>query len=217
MTASGTEALVAQNADGIITDWNAEAELLFGWPREEVIGKPSSILVPERNRERYAAAWGGVLADRDGRVLKREITVVERSGREFRARFRASIASRGDGRDPRDVRIVAFISEVTAEARVAQAAIAFQDNDRYHAILDQIEDGCCVVDLRGHFIFVNDAFCRIFGFEKQDVLGSHFKMVMTPERNTQLRDIYMRVYATGEPEKGVQLQVTPKNAATRYI
>jgi PAS domain S-box-containing protein len=217
MTAAATEALIEQNADGIITEWSAEAELLFGWTRVDAIGKPSSILVPERNRARYAAAWRAMLAGRDGRVLKREITVVERSGREFLARFRASIANHHGAGDINDVRIVARLTEVTAEARVAQVATAFQNHDRYRAILDQIEDGCCVVDLKGHFIFVNDAFCRIFGFEKKDVLGSHFKTTMGPERSSQLRDIYMRVYNTGEPVKAFRLEVTPKNAATRYV
>jgi PAS domain S-box-containing protein len=56
--------------------------------------------------------------------------------------------------------IATFVRAITPDAR---AEAAFRQRDRYRAILNQLEDGCSVVDLRGNFLFVNDAFCRIFG------------------------------------------------------
>ncbi len=47
------DAVVAANRDGTIVYVNALAEELFGYPREEVLGKPVWTLWPERVRERY--------------------------------------------------------------------------------------------------------------------------------------------------------------------
>src|SRR5439155_9654532 len=36
---TSTEAFIAMNADGVITEWNRQAEETFGWRREEVLGR----------------------------------------------------------------------------------------------------------------------------------------------------------------------------------
>ncbi|HEX4824921.1 MAG TPA: PAS domain S-box protein [Candidatus Polarisedimenticolaceae bacterium] len=43
---SSNDAIVRKSTGGIIQTWNAGAERLFGWPAEEVIGKPITILIP---------------------------------------------------------------------------------------------------------------------------------------------------------------------------
>jgi len=42
-------------ADGLITMANAQAEKLFGYPREELVGRPVEMLVPERYRTQHSA------------------------------------------------------------------------------------------------------------------------------------------------------------------
>ncbi|HYI97335.1 MAG TPA: PAS domain S-box protein [Bryobacteraceae bacterium] len=43
---SSEDAIIAKNLDGLITDWNAGAERIFGYTIEEVIGQPVTILIP---------------------------------------------------------------------------------------------------------------------------------------------------------------------------
>lgn len=43
---STEDAVVGKTLDGLITSWNKGAETLFGYSREEIIGKPISILIP---------------------------------------------------------------------------------------------------------------------------------------------------------------------------
>lgn len=40
------DAIISQSIDGIIQTWNAGAERMFGYPAEEVIGKPITLLIP---------------------------------------------------------------------------------------------------------------------------------------------------------------------------
>ena len=43
---NSSDAILSKTLDGIITTWNAGAQALFGYPAEEVIGKPITILIP---------------------------------------------------------------------------------------------------------------------------------------------------------------------------
>jgi PAS domain S-box-containing protein len=43
---SSDDAIVGTDLDGIITSWNAGAERIFGYMAEEIIGKPTAILIP---------------------------------------------------------------------------------------------------------------------------------------------------------------------------
>jgi PAS domain S-box-containing protein len=49
------DAIVSKDLDGIITSWNSGAERIFGYPAEEVIGKPITILIPPDYQKEEAA------------------------------------------------------------------------------------------------------------------------------------------------------------------
>jgi diguanylate cyclase (GGDEF)-like protein/PAS domain S-box-containing protein len=83
---SASEPFVGFDAGQRITEWNAAAEWMFGWTRDEAIGsRLADVMVPPANRERFAARFAG-LADGDPEgLLGRPFEVVnhDRSGREI--------------------------------------------------------------------------------------------------------------------------------------
>ncbi len=48
------DAFVQTDDAGLVTDWNSQAEKIFGWPRSEAVGHElGELIVPERLRDRY--------------------------------------------------------------------------------------------------------------------------------------------------------------------
>lgn len=82
------EAFVAMDEKGNITDWNPQAEVTFGYSREEAIGRVlADTIVPQRYRQ---AHWSGLhrfLETGKGPVLNHrlEMPAVRRNGEEFMA------------------------------------------------------------------------------------------------------------------------------------
>jgi diguanylate cyclase (GGDEF)-like protein/PAS domain S-box-containing protein len=64
------DAFVGMNGDGTITEWNRAAEAVFGWTRDEALGRSvAELIVPERFRHAHDAGVARYLATGQGRVL----------------------------------------------------------------------------------------------------------------------------------------------------
>ncbi len=81
------------DAQGAITDWNKQAEIVFGWSNKEVIGQHmSDLIIPERLRMAHERGLRHFLATGDGPILRRriEVTAIRRNGVEFPAELEVS-------------------------------------------------------------------------------------------------------------------------------
>ncbi len=53
------DAFVETDARGVLTEWNRQSEVLFGWSRDEVLGRPvTEFLIPERHQRRSSTSSG---------------------------------------------------------------------------------------------------------------------------------------------------------------
>jgi PAS domain S-box-containing protein len=79
------EGKVLVNAGGAIVEVNSQTEKLFGYPREELLGHPVELLVPERLRKQHVADRNGYFANPQSRPMgsRRELHGRHRDGREF--------------------------------------------------------------------------------------------------------------------------------------
>ena len=83
---SALDAVVTMDQAGVITDWNHHAEIMFGWPRQEILGrKLSETIIPPRYREAHERGLQHFVATGEGPVLNKrvEITASRRNGEEF--------------------------------------------------------------------------------------------------------------------------------------
>jgi two-component system sensor histidine kinase/response regulator len=85
---SAYDAYVAMDAAGIIIDWNRQAELTFGWPRELAVDRPlHELIIPPAYRAAHVAGIRHFLATGEGPLLNRriEVTALRHDGSEFPA------------------------------------------------------------------------------------------------------------------------------------
>jgi two-component system, sensor histidine kinase and response regulator len=82
---SAGDGIVSANELGVITSFNAAAERIFGYTREEAVGRPLTALMPERFHEAHKAGLNRFLATREPRLIGGtvEVTGLRKDGGEF--------------------------------------------------------------------------------------------------------------------------------------
>ena len=81
---SALEARISADGSGAIIHVNKRAETLFGWPAEELIGQPLTVLMPERFREAHLRGLERFHGGEQGYIGKTvELMALRRDGHEF--------------------------------------------------------------------------------------------------------------------------------------
>ena len=126
------DAFVAMSADGLIAEWNRQAEITFGWPRAEAVGRVlSGTIIPPQFREAHSRGLARFLATAEGPLLNRvlDVQALRRDGSEFPAEISIAPVRLGE-----HYLFVAFIRDVTerkrAEEEVRQAKEAAEAANR---------------------------------------------------------------------------------------
>ena len=80
------DAVLQMDAEGNISSWNHQAEKMFGWPRNEALGrKMHETIIPPQYRQAHIRGMRHFLATGEGPVLNKriEISALHRDGQEF--------------------------------------------------------------------------------------------------------------------------------------
>jgi PAS domain S-box-containing protein len=92
-----------------------------------------------------------------------------------------------------------------------------QSEEKYRAILENIEDGYFEVDIKGNFKFFNDAMCRILGYSPSELAGMNNRQFMDKENARSVYQTFNHVYNTGKPTKGFDWEAIEKNGSIRHL
>ena len=187
LVASANDAIVSRNRDGIITSWNAGAERLFGYHAGEIVGRSYDLVRattdPARMRSNMERIARGEYVEpietlrrhKDGTlipVLVRVSPIFDEHGRVTET----SIIMR-------DLR-----QEKQAHAQLMLAASVFQ-----HAA-----EGILITDVDNRIVSVNQAFTRITGYAREEVLGRNPRMLSSHIHDRAFyRDMWRALHERG--------------------
>ncbi|PVZ20502.1 MULTISPECIES: CHASE domain-containing protein [unclassified Pseudomonas] len=180
---SASDAIIGTSLEGRITSWNRGAELLFGFPAEQAIGRTvAELIVPvdrqdeERQMlERIAA--GETVGHFDTQRLNAQgepIDVSLSPSPVFDTRGKVAAASV----TVRDISLqkaqAARILELNARLR-AQVSDSMATN---RAILEAMIDPVLTVDAHGTVLSFNPAGTRVFGYTPDTLVGQNVKKLI---------------------------------------
>ncbi|HEY8945568.1 MAG TPA: PAS domain S-box protein [Polyangiaceae bacterium] len=175
------DAMVIVDATGRIQLVNGQAERLFGYAREELLGKPVELLVPARYREQHPFHREGYFVGPRARPMGAglDLYATRKDGSEFPAEI--SLAPMRTGTE---VLVTAAIRDVTERKR---AETKFRD------LLESAPDAMVIVDSGGEILLVNAQTEALFGYERDELIGKRVEQLM-PARFRATHPDYRSAY-----------------------
>ncbi|HXF91674.1 MAG TPA: PAS domain S-box protein [Nitrospiraceae bacterium] len=162
---SATDAIVLADHRGHIISWNQAAERLFGYSKQDALGRPLTILMPARYRPSYEAALAQL--ERTGRspLLGKtlEFTGLTQSGRELPLELSLASWTTPDG-----TYYSGIIRDISERKRAEDALRRLSRHNQL--LLDSAGDGIYGLDREGRTTFINPAAARMLGWEIADLL-----------------------------------------------
>lgn len=162
------DAVVGMDAWGRINHWNRQAETIFGWTRQEVLGLPlEEIIIPPALREAHRQGLQRFLMTGHGPALNRrlELTALRRDGTEFPVELSISPLKVGD-----HYNFSAFIEDISERKQLQQEM--FRANQFMDSLIDSMPIMVFVKDAQDlTFVRWNKAAEELTGIARTEMLG----------------------------------------------
>lgn len=88
--------------------------------------------------------------------------------------------------------------------------------EKYRGILENIDDAYYEVDLRGNFVFFNEAMVTRTGYSREELTGMNYQQYMRPDACRQVSAVFAQVYQTGRPVALFDYEIMMKDGRKRH-
>jgi PAS domain S-box-containing protein len=148
---------------------NRETERLFGYGRDELIGRPIELLVPQRVHDGHPGLRATFFAKPQTRAMGagRDLHGVRKDGTELPVEIGLNPIETDEG-----LFVLASVVDISARKR-AEA--------RFRTAVESAPNGMVMIDRGGKIILVNREIERLFGYGREELLGQPIERLV-PQR-----------------------------------
>jgi protein-histidine pros-kinase len=157
------DAILIVNVTGLIVLANAQAQQLFGYAADELIGLPIETLLPERYRRAHLGHRGSFFEHPRKRSMGAglELYGQRHDGKEFPVEISLSPLQTEEG-----VLVMCAMRDITDRQEARSKA-----DRKFRDLLESAPDAMVIVDQQGRIVLVNSQAVHLFGWTSAELLG----------------------------------------------
>jgi PAS domain S-box-containing protein len=190
---SSNDAIIGQTLDGTITSWNAAAQKLYGYCPAEAIGQSTRLILPPDREGEQSAMLAGLA---QGEVQP-NFETVRRAKDGSLVEVSVTLSPILDG----DKRIVGASKIARDVSFQRKGAAALRDTESLLRTIN-LHSIMSVVDRAGRIVDANEAFCRISGYDRDELLGQTHHIIKSGVQSSEFWLDMWRTIGAGQPWRG---------------
>jgi len=178
---TANDAIVSADSRGHITYFNKAAERMFRHAAADVLGKPLTVIMPERFHDAHQRGLARFLSTGEARVIGKTVELAgkRKDGSAFPVEL--SLANWKAGGQ---TFFTAMLRDVTERKRAERARLALEE--RFRQFVTGVKDyAIFLLDAEGRVASWNQGAERIKGYRAEEILGRHFSCFYPREEVAQ--------------------------------
>ncbi|MGD0020700.1 MAG: PAS domain S-box protein [Smithellaceae bacterium] len=109
------------------------------------------------------------------------------------------------------------LEEAKTRVQRKRAEEALQvSEEKYRAIIENMQEGYFELDLAGNFTFVNDAECINLRYPREELIGMNNRQYQDETNAQKMYQLFRELYRTGEPVKALDVEIIRKNGTKGF-
>jgi PAS domain S-box-containing protein len=168
---NANDCMFVVDVSGRILDVNKKAVTLFGRTKEELQRKHFSRLgaVSPKDIPRLVNGLAEVFAGKKSSLM---LNVRSKAGQDIALECSGSLMKVGDKPS-----VLVIARDVSERKRMEEALK--ESEERHRSLFELAPDGVLLADLKGNVTAANEAFLRVTGFSKEEIVGKYFTKLPT--------------------------------------
>jgi len=161
---AATDTIYVHDTGGKMLYINETACKMLGFTKDEIIGIDSRKLLPSRYARFSDQQIAFILENGEANF---ETEYLKKDGTSVPVDVHSTLITLGDKQ------VIMGVGRDISERKMAEEALK-RSEERFRTVLEDMENGYFELDLKGNYIFVNDAMCKILGRSRPDIVSEHF-------------------------------------------
>jgi len=181
------DCIITMDADGRVLEFNPAAERVFGFSRQETVGKElAELIIPPRMREQHRRGLARYLKTGEGPVIGKRIEIagMRKEGSEILVELTITAVKI----DSSPI-FAAYLRDITERTRNEEAS------QHLAAIVESSDDAIVSKDLNGSITSWNGGAEKLFGFSADEVINKPITVIIPPDRYHEEQQILDRIHS----------------------
>ena len=175
------EGVVVVDNSGSVMYVNDRAEQMFGYDKQELLGKPHSLLIPERFRKAHTDYEAQYFQAPSSRVMGqlRDLAGLRRDGSEFPLEISLGVVETSSN----GILVLALVSDITVRKQAEKSLRQIEELFRIQ--MECVKDyAIFMLDAKGEVLNWNAGAERLHGYRAEEIVGKPL-FCLYPEENRQ--------------------------------